>query len=120
MNQAAPEIVARRAVVARLADDGASLRQIAAQLGISKDTARRDLAAHRDAITDQVTGVEKRASEAEAAMRQLATAVSSVVSARPGYVIVPDAVAHQWRTTLEEHVLALRQLADSFNDYYPS
>ncbi|WP_030744484.1 helix-turn-helix domain-containing protein [Streptomyces sp. NRRL F-5135] len=49
----------RRATVATLARDGASLRTIAAQLGVSKDTVRRDLAAvERDTARQNDTAGE--------------------------------------------------------------
>lgn len=40
----ATPIAQRRATAARMSRNGASLRRIAAQLGVSKDTVRRDLA----------------------------------------------------------------------------
>lgn len=62
------ELAERRATVARLSHDGASLRAIAEQLGISKDTAGRDLKAwERDSMRQPDQQDETPATAAETA-----------------------------------------------------
>lgn len=134
------ELAERRATVAELSHDGASLRVIAEELGISKDTVRRDLKAlERDSMrqpdqqhetptrdratadaTSPATRVAQRASEADHAMRHLATAVSTALGARPSHVIVSHTVARQWADQLTTHAAQLVKLAEQFEEYYPA
>ncbi|MEW2631806.1 helix-turn-helix domain-containing protein [Streptomyces sp. NPDC048389] len=138
-------VAARRATVARMSRDGASLRAIAAHLGVGKDTVRRDLAAAKgDTVrqpdqhiatdetpcdTGRATGEApgetprpsraQRVAEADAAMRQLGQAVAAAVAARPSHVIVCDTVARGWADGLRHHAAALARLAAAFDEYYP-
>lgn len=68
------ELAERRATVAQLSHDGASLRAIAEQLGISKDTAGRDLKAwERDSMRQPDRHDETPAAAAETGATPLAT-----------------------------------------------
>lgn len=123
---------ARRADVRRLADQNKSHRAIAAELGISKDTVRRDLAHLARAKTAPPTETPApvpqspraaraaHAARADAAMRQLAAAVAEVVAARVPYTMVDDQVAHDWAAQMRQHTETLRHERQKFADYYES
>lgn len=145
-----PETVARRAAVQRLAqqDPRRSARSIAAELGISKDTARRDLAhlahtgAQREAddVRQQPAAPKTPATladapgppsqavrdalagqtaRAHAAMRQLAEAVTEVEAARVPYALITDQVAHDWAAQLRQASETLVYVRQQFADYHP-
>jgi transposase-like protein len=109
----------RRATVRRLAQDGASNRQIAAQLGICKDTVRRDLA-QQDA--PPATPAQRRAhrlAQAEDAVSQASAAAQAVADAHPAYATADDETARRWCGALRAAADALAAQADAFADYYP-
>ncbi|MFI8106272.1 helix-turn-helix domain-containing protein [Streptomyces sp. NPDC086023] len=114
------EIADRCAKVRRLAQGGASTRQIAAQLGVSKDTVRRDLV--RPDAPPQ-TPAERRAArvaQSEAAVRQAGAAAQAVAAAQPAYTIADDATAQRWCAELRAAAEELLAHAARFADYYPS
>lgn len=118
-------------MVRRLARGGASNRQIAAQLRVSKDTVRRDLAqvahtvAHGSEQQDAPPKAPMRQQIAErneralTAMRQLADAVAQVQVERVSHLMVTEAVAHGLEDEVRQHAATLLRLADAFHEYYP-
>ncbi|MFE5090619.1 helix-turn-helix domain-containing protein [Streptomyces sp. NPDC056638] len=120
-------VVQRRTKVRHLAQTGASNRAIAAQLGISKDTVRRDLA-HLAQTPDQQEAptapplreqIAIRNERAFAAMRHLADIVAQVETERVSHLLVPGAVAHQLEDEVRQHAATLLRIADAFTEYYP-
>ncbi|MFD9515926.1 hypothetical protein [Streptomyces sp. NPDC059979] len=112
-------VAERRARVRQLAQGGASNRQIAAQLGICKDTVRRDLAQPE---APALSGSELRArklARAEEAVRQASAAVRDVIGARPAYQITDDETARRWCGALRAAADELAAQADAFAEYYP-
>ncbi|MGW6309154.1 HTH domain-containing protein [Streptomyces niveus] len=125
----------RRASVQRLSqqDPTRSARSIAAELGVSKDTVRRDLehlATTSTAPTEGQTPAQSPAPEQKPlaartthvhdTMRQLKEAVARVEAARPAYTLVADEVAHDWAAQLRHASEMLRHLRQQFADYYPT
>jgi transposase-like protein len=110
-------VAQRRAKVRHLAQGGASNREIAAQLGISKDTVRRDLATEDAPLPVRLA---QRAAQTETAMRQLSAAVQAVDDAAPAYTPTDDETALRWHAELRATAAHLMALADQFADYYPS
>lgn len=120
MSQHQQNLATRRATVARMTKAGASTRRIADELGISKDTVRRDLAAATTPREELRERLRQRRALAHESMRHLRQAVSQAVEARPGYCpLIDDATAAQWHTQLREDAAALLAVADTFGDYYP-
>lgn len=114
------EIAQRRATVRRLAQGGASCRAIAAQLGVSKDTVRRDLEAREAPPASMAERLAQRAAQTETAMSQLSAAVQAVDGARPAYTVTDEATAARWCAELRATVARLMAHADAFAEYYPS
>lgn len=121
------EVATRRAKVRRLAQGGASSRQIAKEIGVSKDTVLRDLAQDAPAEPTPETLAQTRAAlrarklaQAEEAVRQASAAVQAVIAARPSHTITDDATARRWCGALREASDALAAQADAFAEYYPS
>ena len=114
------EIAQRRATVRRLAQGGASCRAIAAQLGVSKDTVRRDLEALDAPPASLAERLAQRTAQTETAMSQLSAAVQAVDGARPAYTVTDAATAARWHTELRATVARLVAHADAFAEYYPS
>ncbi|MET4925482.1 helix-turn-helix domain containing protein [Streptomyces sp. PSRA5] len=142
------KLTARRAAVLRLSQENKSLRAIATELGIGKDTVARDLEhLSRDNPRDRTDEARQepatpetptatpappvrhpvgstrathaaKAARAGAAMRQLATAVAEVVAARVPYTMVSDQVAHDWAAELRKHAAQLTHERQQFADYY--
>ncbi|MFE2936678.1 hypothetical protein [Streptomyces sp. NPDC059278] len=110
----------RRTRVRQLAQTGASNRQIAAQLGISKDTVRRDLAADDAPLLTRAERFAARVAQTESAMSQLSAAAQAVVDAKPAYTPTDDATARRWYAELRATADRLMAHADAFADYYPS
>lgn len=113
------EVATRRATVRQLSQGGASNRQIAAELGISKDTVARDLA-FREAPA--VSHAERRAqsvAHTEQAVSQLSAAVQAVVDDQPAYTLADDETAQRWCGALRAAAGQLVAQADAFADYYP-
>ncbi|WP_158721172.1 helix-turn-helix domain-containing protein [Streptomyces sp. NRRL S-241] len=99
---------ARRAAVAQLAQTGASQRRIADELGVSKDTVRRDLAAATSPRQRLHERLSQRAALAHDAMRHLRQAVSQATEARPGHCPgIDDDTAAQWHSQLRDDAAAL-------------
>ncbi|NUK22052.1 helix-turn-helix domain-containing protein [Streptomyces lunaelactis] len=113
-------VAQRRATVRRLAQSGASNRQIAAQLNISKDTVRRDLAAQEAPPMALAERLAQRAAQTESAMRQLSAAAQAIDDARPAYTVTDAATARRWCAELRATAARLMAHADAFADYYPS
>jgi predicted ArsR family transcriptional regulator len=119
-----PAVAQRRATVRQLSQRGASLRDIAAQLKISKDTARRDLAAAEAADATPAETLSQRlahrASQTETAMRQLCDAAQAVTDATPACTPTDDETARRWYEQLRDTASQLSRAADAFADYYPA
>lgn len=113
------EIAQRRAEVRRLAQGGASNRQIAAQLNISKDTVARDLA-HTDAPpTTPAQRIAQRVAQTASAMSQLSAAAQALDDTPPAYAVTDDETARRWCTELRATAARLVAHADAFAEYYP-
>ncbi|MFI9063232.1 helix-turn-helix domain-containing protein [Streptomyces sp. NPDC053429] len=113
------EIATRRTVVRQLAQGGASSRQIAERLGVSKDTVLRDLAHTAPVPMTRAERLAQQTAQTEAVMRQLCAAVQAAGEARPAYTLADDATAQRWCAELREASGALAELADQFAAYYP-
>lgn len=114
------EIAQRRARVRQMAQGGASCRAIAAQLGVSKDTVRRDLETTDAPPATPAQRIAQRVAQTESAMSQLSAAVQAVDGAPPAYAVTDDATAARWCTELRAAAAALMAHADAFAEYYPS
>ncbi|HET6356002.1 DeoR family transcriptional regulator [Streptomyces sp.] len=114
------EVAQRRAKVRQLSHGGASNRAIAQQLGISKDTVRRDLEAPDAPPATPAQRIAQRAAQTESAMSQLRAAAQAVDDARPAYTITDEATARRWCAELRATAAHLAALADAFAEYYPS
>lgn len=122
-----PAVAQRRARVRQLSQRGASLRDIASQLDISKDTARRDLAAAETPDATPEPRVETpaqrqahRVAQVETALRQLCDAAQAVDDATPALTITTDETARRWASQLRDTVARLSRAADEFSVYYPA
>ncbi|MFJ2701866.1 hypothetical protein ACIO3R_01540 [Streptomyces sp. NPDC087428] len=113
-------VAQRRAEVRRLAQGGASNRAIAAQLGVGKDTVRRDLVATEAPAETPAQRMAQRAAQAETAMSQLSAAAQAVAEATPARTITDDETARRWWTELRATAAQLLAHAGEFADYYPA
>ncbi|MFB8035893.1 helix-turn-helix domain-containing protein [Streptomyces sp. NPDC056004] len=113
-------VAQRRAQVRHLAQTGASNRAIAAQLGIGKDTVRRDLAADDAPSLTRAERFAARVAQTESAMSQLGAAAQAVADAKPAYTPADEETARRWYAELRATVARLAAHADAFADYYPS
>lgn len=114
------EIAQRRATVRRLAQGGASCRAIAAQLGVGKDTVRRDLEALDAPPETPGARIAQRTAQTDSAMRQLSAAAQAIDDTRPAYTVTDDATAARWCAELRATAARLVAHADAFAEYYPS
>ncbi|MES9587800.1 MULTISPECIES: helix-turn-helix domain-containing protein [unclassified Streptomyces] len=112
-------VAQRRTQVRQLAQTGASNRAIAARLGVSKDTVRRDLAAPEAPVETLAERLARRATQTETAMRQLGAAAQAVDEARPAYTVTDEATARRWCTDLRATAARLMAHAEEFAVYYP-
>ena len=110
-------VAQRRAKVRQLARDGASSRAIAAQLGVGKDTVRRDLEWYKLPLAERVA---QRVADTDEAVRHACAAAQSVVELRPAYVPADADTARRWRETLRATAAQLAALADEFTDHTPT
>ncbi|MFJ9644846.1 DeoR family transcriptional regulator [Streptomyces sp. NPDC101206] len=101
------------------APTGASTRQIAAQLGVSKNTVRRDLTRQVGPTEAPAQRQARRVAQAETAVRQACAAAQVVAAASQAYVLVDDATAARWGAELRAAAELLLAQADAFADYYP-
>ncbi|MFD0344027.1 LuxR C-terminal-related transcriptional regulator [Streptomyces sp. NPDC127117] len=113
-------VAQRRTQVRQLAQTGSSNRQIAAQLGISKDTVRRDLATPEAPTQTRAERFAARVAQTESAMSQLGAAVQAVADAKPAYTPVDEETARRWYAELLATADRLMAHANDFADYYPS
>ncbi|WP_327413214.1 hypothetical protein [Streptomyces sp. NBC_01233] len=113
------EIATRRAKVRQLAQGGASSREIAAQIGVSKDTVLRDLAKPEALAHTRAALRARKLAQAEQAVSQASAAVQAVIDARPSHMITDDATARRWCGALRAAADALAEQADAFAEYYP-
>ncbi|WP_327263940.1 hypothetical protein OG444_22830 [Streptomyces sp. NBC_01232] len=115
-----PTAVAERRVrVRRLAQGGASSREIAEQVGCSKDTVLRDLAQPDPTVASRAALRAEKLAHAEEAVRQAVSAAQAVVGARPSHQITDDATARRWCGALRAAADALAAQADAFAEYWP-
>lgn len=117
----ADPVAQRRARVAELTRDKMTIRDIAAELRVTKDVVYRDRKcnAKKPAATQRARYRDK-ADQAVAAMAQLAAAVTATEAARPAYqLLIDDDTAAQWIAQLRDNAAALLAVADTFRDYYP-
>ncbi len=112
-------IATRRIKVRQLAQGGASTRQIAEQVGCSKDTVLRDLAQPDPAVVARTALRAQKLAKAEQAVRQASAAAQAVIDARPAYQITDDETARRWCGALRAAADALAAQADAFAEYYP-
>ncbi|WP_405436657.1 hypothetical protein OG373_06705 [Streptomyces avidinii] len=103
----------------QLAQGGASSRQIAEQVGVSKDTVLRDLAQPDPAVAARTALRAEKLAHAEEAVRQASAAAQAVIDARPSHQITDDATARRWCGALRAAADALAAQADAFAEYYP-
>ncbi|MET7787253.1 helix-turn-helix domain-containing protein [Streptomyces sp900116325] len=116
----APTVAQRRATVRRMAQAGESNRAIAAQLGVSKDTVRRDLATDDAPAATPADRFGARAAQTECAMSRLSAAAQAIDDAPPAYTVTDDETARRWYAELRATAARLVAHADHFADYYPS
>ena len=114
------EIAQRRAKVRQLAHGGATNRAIAAQLGISKDTVRRDLATPDAPPATLAERLAHRKAQTETAMAQLSAAAQAVDGTRPAHTVADDETAMRWCADLRATATRLLAHADAFAEYHPS
>jgi transposase len=112
------EIADRRAVAHRMSQAGASSREIAIELGVGKDTVRRDLATTTPRQI-QRERLAHRLAQAENAVRQACAAAQAVTDATPAYVLADDETARRWYAELCAAAEQLAQQAGAFAAYYP-
>ncbi|MFD9519328.1 helix-turn-helix domain-containing protein [Streptomyces sp. NPDC059979] len=112
-------VAERRTRVRQLAQGGASSRQIAEQLGVSKDTVLRDLAKPEALAQTRTELRAQKLAQAEQAVSQACAAVQAVADARPAYQMTDDETARRWCGALRAAADALAAQADAFADYYP-
>ncbi|MFZ3494608.1 hypothetical protein ACODT5_15515 [Streptomyces sp. 5.8] len=113
-------VAQRRALVAELTRDKKSVRDIAKELGVSKDVVHRDRIANAATPSARQARLRDKAAQAAAAMEQLRDAVDATAAARPAHqVLVTDETARQWLAQLREDIAMLTGVADSFCDMYP-
>ncbi|MFF4448942.1 hypothetical protein [Streptomyces sp. NPDC001502] len=115
-----PTAVAERRVrVRQLAQGGASSREIAKEVGVSKDTVLRDLAQPDDIATARAALRAEKLAHAEEAVRQASVAAQAVIDARPSHQITDDETARRWWGALRAAADALAAQADAFAECYP-
>lgn len=115
-----PTAVAERRIrVRQLAQGGASSREIAEQVGCSKDTVLRDLAQPDPAVAARSALRTQKLAQAEQAVSQASAAAHAVIAARPSHMITDDAAARRWCGALRAAADALAAQADAFAEYYP-
>ncbi|WP_371588259.1 hypothetical protein [Streptomyces virginiae] len=103
----------------QLAQGGASSREIAKEVGVSKDTVLRDLAQPDDIATARAALRAEKLAHAEETVRQAGAAAQAVIDARPSHQITDDATARRWCGALRAAADALAAQADAFAEYYP-
>jgi len=109
------EIADRRATVRRLRQGGASHRQIAAQLHISKDTVARDLEAPVETMAQRLA---HRVAHTDQVVSQACAAAQAVIDARPAYTLADEDTARRWCGALRAAADQLAAQAAAFADYY--
>ena len=135
------ELTQRRATVATLSQEGMSNRRIAAQLGVTEATVRRDLAhlaQQTDAAATQTDApcateadapaptraallaeaLATRATHTDAAVRHAHDAATACATLRPAYVMTDPATARRWYDQLRDAAAHLTAQANAFADYY--
>lgn len=110
------DVAHRRGNVRRLAREGLSQRAIAAQLGVSKDTVRRDIEWLSIPLAERLA---HRATEAETAITNLCAAAQSVTDANPAHVLTDHETARRWYEQIRATAALLAAQADQFAGYYP-
>ncbi|MFE7804000.1 DeoR family transcriptional regulator [Streptomyces sp. NPDC057430] len=109
-------VAQRRGNVRRLAAQNLSNRAIAEQLGISKDTVRRDLEWFEIPLAERLA---QRAAHTDEAVRQACAAAQTAADHRPAYVMTDADTARRWYEQLRASAAQLAALADQFADHYP-
>ncbi|WKV74741.1 hypothetical protein AW27_026410 [Streptomyces sp. PCS3-D2] len=115
------EVAQRRARVAELTRDKLTIRDIATELGVTKDVVHRDQQwLKKQALATPRALFRDKADQARTAMAQLHAAVTATAAARPAYqVLIDDATAAQWIAQLRDDANRLRDIADTFRELYP-
>ncbi|MGW6979965.1 hypothetical protein ACWGE1_11035 [Streptomyces sp. NPDC054932] len=103
----------------QLAQGGASSREIAEQVGCSKDTVLRDLAQPDPTVAARTALRAEKLAHAEEAVRQASAAAQAVIGARPSHQITDDETARRWCGALRAAAAALAAQADAFSECYP-
>lgn len=102
-----------------MAHKGVPTRQIATELGVSKDTVLRDLRQPNPQPMTRAERLTHRMAQTEQAVNDVSAAVQGAVDARPGYTLTDDATAARWCAELRAAADALAELAAQFADCYP-
>lgn len=109
------DVAQRRARVRHLAAQEMSHRAIAAKLGISKDTVRRDLEAPEPPLWQRLA---QRAAQTDEAVRQACAAAQTAIELQPAYVLTDAETARRWYEQLRATAAQLAAHADQFADSY--
>jgi len=109
-----PAVAQRRGKVRRLVAQGLSNRAIGEQLGIGKDTVRRDREWLDLPLAERVA---QRVAHTDDAVRQACAAAQATADMRPAYVPTDAETARRWREQLRAAAAQLAALADQFADH---
>ncbi|TXS30742.1 DNA-binding response regulator [Streptomyces sp. ms191] len=107
-------VAQRRGNVRRLVAQGLSNRAIGEELGISKDTVRRDREWLDLPLAERVA---QRVAHTDEAVRQACAAAQSAADMRPAYVPTDAETARRWHEQLRAAAEQLVALADQFADH---
>lgn len=109
-------VAQRRGNVRRLVARGLSNRAIGEELGISKDTVRRDREWLDLPLAERLA---QRAAQTDEALRQACAAVQAAVDLRPAYTVTDAETARRWYEQLRATAAQLTAQADQFAEHYP-
>lgn len=111
-----PAVAQRRGNVRRLTAQGLSQRAIATELGIGRDTVRRDQEWWQVPLAERLA---QRAADTDQAVRQACAAAQAAADHRPAYVMTDEDTARRWHQDLRAAAAQLAALADQFADHHP-
>lgn len=109
-------VAQRRGSVRRLVARGLSNRAIGEELGISKDTVRRDREWLDLPLAERVA---QRVAHTDEAVRQACAAAQEAADMRPAYVPTDEETARRWYEQLRATAALLAAQADQFADHHP-